>query len=86
MTEKSSFWSTHPSISERLEALNIKTINVDIKTNLKDFFLNQKKYEEEASNVMSQKLNYWRQMEKDLETWALIQDFVQSEEEGEEED
>lgn len=59
LSQKSSWWSTHPSISERLEALNVKSVDVNINTNLKDFFDNQKKYEEEASEVMSHKMAYW---------------------------
>ena len=59
LSDKSSWWSTHPSISERLEALNTKSVEVNINTNLKDFFDNQKKYEEEASEVMTHKMAYW---------------------------
>jgi len=59
LSDKSNWWSTHPSISERLEALNIKSVDINMDTNLKDFFDNQKKYEEEASEVMTQKMEYW---------------------------
>ena len=62
LSAKSSWWSTHPSISERLEALEIKSVDISINTKLKDFFDNQKKYEEEASEVMTHKMVYWHHL------------------------
>jgi len=62
MAAKSSWWSTHPSISERLEALEIKSVNISINKKLKDFFNNQKEYEKEASEVMTHKMAYWHHL------------------------
>ncbi|MFH1849244.1 MAG: M48 family metalloprotease [archaeon] len=72
LSSESSWWSTHPSISERLEALNAKSVDVNISTNQEDFIDDQKKYEEKASEVLSQKMAFWAHL-------ASAQQYVESE-------
>ncbi len=59
LSNKSSWWSTHPSISERLELMNIKKVDIKFDPNLKDVLENQEKYEKEASEIMTYKMDYW---------------------------
>ncbi len=64
LTAKSSWWTTHPSISERLEILNIKKVKFDIDTELPEIFNEQEKYEKEASNLLTMKMAYLVQFMK----------------------
>jgi Zn-dependent protease with chaperone function len=59
LSAKSSWSSTHPSISERMEALGIREVDVSIEKNFKSLLEDQEKYEKESSLVMTQKLAYW---------------------------
>lgn len=59
LSAKSSWWSTHPSISERLEMLNIKKVNLSFDSELKPILENQESYETQASEIMTQKMAYW---------------------------
>ncbi|MCD4759779.1 M48 family metallopeptidase [archaeon] len=59
--DKSGRWSTHPSLSERLEHLGIKKVEVSF-TKVKDFLVNQKKYEENASKAITHSYVYWKQL------------------------
>jgi hypothetical protein len=52
LSMKSNLLSTHPSISERLESLNIKSITIKKDFNKTQFIKNQRKYEKEASKLM----------------------------------
>jgi hypothetical protein len=74
LSNTSSWWSTHPSISERLEMLNIGKVDVDFDSNLKDILKNQEKYEEEASYIMTYKMDYWSRL------MALAQQEAEEEE------
>jgi len=62
LSPKSSWWSTHPSISERLEALEIESVNLKITSKGINLIGNQEDYEKEASNIMTQKYAYWKQL------------------------
>ena len=62
LSPKSNWWSTHPSISERLEALGIESVNIDLSLKEKDLIENQEEYEKQASIVMTQKWAYWKQL------------------------
>lgn len=59
LSAKSSWWSTHPSISERLEMMGVKKVDISFEINLKDILENQEKYEKEASELMTFKMDYW---------------------------
>lgn len=58
LTAKSNWWTTHPSISERLEILNVKKVKLDINTDLPEIFNDQEKYEKDASNLLTMKMAY----------------------------
>lgn len=59
LSAKSSWWSTHPSISERLEMLNVKKVDLFFDSDLKPILENQESYETQASGIMTQKMAYW---------------------------
>jgi Zn-dependent protease with chaperone function len=59
MSDKSSWFSTHPSISERLEMLGISKISINLEDNPKNILENQDFYEKEASMITTNKIAYW---------------------------
>lgn len=62
LAQKSSWWSSHPSISERLEAMGVDFVNIEISQNNGNILKNQEKYEKEASMLMTEKMAYWQQL------------------------
>ncbi|MFH1400538.1 MAG: M48 family metallopeptidase [Nanoarchaeota archaeon] len=60
MQARSSYKDTHPSTSERLEALGIDEVQIEINEKFKNTLLNHKKYEEEASKFIADKWNIIR--------------------------
>jgi len=59
MKEKSSFKDSHPSISERMEVLNIKNLPLSFKFHKDHLFSEQEKMEEKASNRLTTNIAYW---------------------------
>lgn len=59
LSARSSWWSTHPSISERTEALGIKSVEIHVEKEFKSILNNQTEYEKEGSKVMTHKMAYW---------------------------
>ncbi|MFC1741759.1 M48 family metallopeptidase [Nanoarchaeota archaeon] len=55
MLEESSWWSSHPSISERLEKLAIKKVDVKIPKKNTILLTDQLKFEKEASELLTHK-------------------------------
>jgi Zn-dependent protease with chaperone function len=59
LSHKSSWQSTHPSISERLEMVGVKKVDLDINMNTKPLLANQEFYERESSRSTTDKIAYW---------------------------
>jgi len=59
LSAESSWWSTHPSISERMEMLGINKVDIQIDNKLKPLLVNQLSYEKEASTITTHKMAYW---------------------------
>ncbi|MEM4239810.1 MAG: M48 family metallopeptidase [Candidatus Woesearchaeota archaeon] len=61
LSQKSSWWHTHPSISERLEFLGVDSVEIGVRENPSPMLSNQAKYEKDASLLWAHKIACWMQ-------------------------